>query len=100
MQSACHIEDQVEAMTSLPTAKDKPSAADRIPSKCLVIEVHRAELKQLLDAIDPLPIRDRYSNVNRSCAWRGDWRVVSPRGGAKDDRGPTTPCESGKLIPL
>ena len=100
MQSACHIEDQVEAMTSLPPAKGKPSAADRIPPKSLIIEVHRAELKQLLDAIDPLPFRDRCSNVTDPDAWRGDWHVVSPRGGAKDDRGPTTPCESEKLIPL
>jgi hypothetical protein len=100
VQSACHIEDKVEAMTSPPTAKDKPSAAARIPPKGLIIEVHRAELKRLLDAINPLPFRDRYSNVTDPDARRGDWHVVSPRGGAKDDRGPMTPCESGKLMPL
>ena len=46
-------------MTSLPTAKDKPSAGDPIPPKCSIIEIHVAELKQLFDAIDPSPFRDR-----------------------------------------
>jgi len=46
-------------MTNLPTAKDQASAGDTIPPKCSVIEIHVAELKQLFDAIDPSPFRDR-----------------------------------------
>ena len=46
-------------MTDLSLATDKPSAGDPIPSKCAVIEVHVGELKQLFDAIDPSPFRDR-----------------------------------------
>ena len=36
-----------------------PSAGDPIPPKCAIIEVHVGELKQLFDAIDPSPFRDR-----------------------------------------
>jgi len=46
-------------MTSVSTAMDKTSAGDTIPPKCSVIEVHVGELKQLFDAIDPSPFRDR-----------------------------------------
>ena len=46
-------------MTTIPTAKDKASSGDPIPPKCSVIEVHVGELKQLFDAIDPSPFRDR-----------------------------------------
>jgi hypothetical protein len=46
-------------MTNTPIAIDKPSAGDAIPPKCAVIEVHIGELKQLFDAIDPSPFRDR-----------------------------------------
>ena len=41
------------------SAKDKDSAGDPIPPKCAIIEVHVGELKQLFDAIDPSPFRDR-----------------------------------------
>ena len=44
-------------MTNL--LKDKASAGDPIPAKCAVIEVHVGELRQLFDAIDPSPFRDR-----------------------------------------
>ena len=44
-------------MTS--TSKDKASAGDPIPAKCAVVEVHVGELRQLFDAIDPSPFRDR-----------------------------------------
>jgi hypothetical protein len=37
----------------------KPSAGDAIPTDCRVIEVHVAELKQLFNAIDPSPFRER-----------------------------------------
>lgn len=46
-------------MTNLPAAKDKVSAGDAISAKCSVIEIHVGELKQLFDAIDPSPFRDR-----------------------------------------
>jgi hypothetical protein len=46
-------------MVNTSTIKDKPSAGDPIPPKCSVIEVHIGELKQLFDAIDPSPFRDR-----------------------------------------
>jgi len=46
-------------MTNPPPAKDAASAGDPIPHKCSVIEVHVGELKQLFDAIDPSPFRDR-----------------------------------------
>src|SRR2546427_3523365 len=39
--------------------KDKASAGDPIPPKCSVIEVHVGELKQLFNAIDPSPFRDK-----------------------------------------
>jgi hypothetical protein len=44
-------------MTNL--SNDKASAGDPIPAKCAVIEVHVGELRQLFDAIDPSPFRDR-----------------------------------------
>jgi len=39
--------------------QDNPSAGDPLPPKCAVIEVHVGELKQLFNAIDPSPFRDR-----------------------------------------
>src|SRR5260370_27707674 len=39
--------------------KDKASAGGTIPPKCSVIEVHVGELKQLFNAIDPSPFRDK-----------------------------------------
>src|SRR5215813_131390 len=47
------------AMTNVASTTDRPSAGDPIPPKCAVIEVHVGELKQLFDAIDPSPFRDR-----------------------------------------
>src|SRR5499427_8763246 len=46
-------------MTIIPIAEDKASSGDPIPPKCSVIEVHVGELKQLFDAIDPSPFRNR-----------------------------------------
>jgi hypothetical protein len=46
-------------MTNASGTKDKPSAGDPIPHKCAVIEVHVGELKQLFNAIDPSPFRDK-----------------------------------------
>jgi hypothetical protein len=46
-------------MTSPSSAEVKDFAGDAIPPKCAVIEVHVGELKQLFDAIDPSPFRER-----------------------------------------
>src|SRR5215813_13768783 len=47
------------AMTNVASTTDRPSAGDPIPQKCSIIEIHVGELKQLFDAIDPSPFRDR-----------------------------------------
>jgi len=46
-------------MKNVSDTKNKTSAGDAIPPKCAIIEVHLGELKQLFDAIDPSPFRDR-----------------------------------------
>src|SRR3954447_23990196 len=38
---------------------EKTSAGDPIPANCKVIEIHVAELKQLFNAIDPSPFREK-----------------------------------------
>lgn len=48
-----------KTIASTSSAADKPTAGDLIPPKCAVIEVHVGELKQLFNAIDPSPFRDR-----------------------------------------
>jgi hypothetical protein len=50
---------RADAMTNASGTKDKASAGDPIPPKCSVIEVHVGELKQLFNAIDPSPFRDK-----------------------------------------
>ena len=40
-------------------SEEKPSAGDPIPAKCGRIEVHVGELKQLFNAMDPSPFRER-----------------------------------------
>ena len=40
-------------------ATERSSAGDAISSNCAVIEVHVAELKQLFNAMDPSPFRDK-----------------------------------------
>lgn len=46
-------------MTDISSANGKISAGDPIPPQCSVIEVHVGELKQLFNAIDPSPFRDK-----------------------------------------
>jgi hypothetical protein len=46
-------------VTNTSGTNDKPSAGDPIPFKCSVIEVHVGELKQLFNAIDPSPFREK-----------------------------------------
>ena len=41
------------------SAQPRQSAGDPIPPNCQLIEVHVAELKQLFNAIDPAPFRQR-----------------------------------------
>jgi hypothetical protein len=48
-----------DSMTNVSATKDKASVGDPIPPKCSVIEVHVGELKQLFNAIDPSPFRDK-----------------------------------------
>src|ERR1700723_2490101 len=50
---------RADAMTNASGTKDTASAGDPIPPKCSVIEVHVGELKQLFNAIDPSPFRDK-----------------------------------------
>ncbi len=40
-------------------SQDQQSAGDPIPASCRRIEVHVAELRQLFNAIDPSPFRER-----------------------------------------
>lgn len=51
--------DSRSRMTDISIASGKISAGDPIPPKCSVIEVHVGELKQLFNAIDPSPFRDK-----------------------------------------
>jgi hypothetical protein len=46
-------------MTNIHPTDGRNSAGDPLPPKCTVIEVHVAELKQLFNAIDPSPFRDK-----------------------------------------
>jgi hypothetical protein len=41
-------------------AMERASAGDSIPAACRLIEVHVAELKQLFNAMDPSPFRQRH----------------------------------------
>jgi hypothetical protein len=45
-------------------AAEEKSSGDPIPSNCEVIEVHVAELKQLFNAIDPSPFREKDLDPN------------------------------------
>lgn len=36
-----------------------PSSGDSLPANCELIEIHVSELKQLFNAIDPSPFRER-----------------------------------------
>lgn len=43
----------------LSAVDNKPSAGDPLPLKCVVIEVHVGELRQLFNSIDPSPFRNK-----------------------------------------
>ncbi len=53
-------------MTNAPAIDGRQSAGDPLPPKCAVIEVHVAELKQLFNAIDPSPFREKVSSCKRN----------------------------------
>ena len=46
-------------MMKISATSGENSSGDPIPQECVLIEVHVGELKQLFDAIDPSPFRDR-----------------------------------------
>jgi hypothetical protein len=50
-------DDRLEIETRM--SEDERVAGDAIPSNCVQIEVHVAELKQLFNAMDPSPFRER-----------------------------------------
>src|SRR3954452_17203230 len=45
-------------------SQDEQSSGDPIPPNCVRIEVHVAELKQLFNAMDPSPFRERDLDLN------------------------------------
>jgi hypothetical protein len=63
--------------TSLPDGK--PSSGDPLPQECAVIEVHVTELKQLFNAIDPSPFRDKDLDP-RAEEFIVGWAKDMPRG--------------------
>ena len=55
-----------------------PSAGDPLPANCELIEVHVSELKQLFNAIDPSPFRERDLDPNAE-EFIADWaKEASP----------------------
>jgi hypothetical protein len=54
-----HAQWSILTPTNTSGTNDKPSAGDPIRPKCSVIEVHVSELRQLFNAIDPSPFRDK-----------------------------------------
>jgi hypothetical protein len=70
----------------------RQSAGDSFPSDCKAIEVHVAELKQLFNAIDPSPFREKDLDPNAEqfiVGWAGDLPRDAPPGLARhfDARG-------------
>jgi hypothetical protein len=53
-----------DALRSVLSSTSARSAGDRLPSNCELIEVHVSELKQLFNAIDPSPFRERDLDPN------------------------------------
>jgi len=50
---------RANTIANVASTTDRSSAGDLVPPKCSIIEIHVGELKQLFDAIDPSPFRDR-----------------------------------------
>jgi hypothetical protein len=77
------------------------SAGNAIPPDCVRIEVHVAELKQLFNAIDPSPFRERDLDPNAEAFIVG-WAKEVPRGAPMSllvhlDRGAGLPDEAAAL---
>ena len=77
------------------------SAGDTIPSDCVRIDVHVAELKQLFNALDPSPFRKRDLDPNAEEFIVG-WAKEAPRGASLSmlvhlDRGAGMPDEAAAL---
>jgi hypothetical protein len=82
-------------MTNVSGTKDKASTGDPIPPKCSVIEVHVGELKQLFNAIDPSPFRDKDLDPKAEEFIVG-WAKDLPRDATLAlviDFGPDQPCD-------
>jgi hypothetical protein len=56
----------------------KPSAGDPIPSECVQIRVHVSELRQLFNAMDPSPFRERDLDPKAE-EFIVDWAKEAPR---------------------
>jgi hypothetical protein len=79
----------------------EPSAGDPIPSNCVRIEVHVAELRQLFNAMDPSPFRERDLDPNAEEFIVG-WAREAPRDAplalrVRVDRGAGPPGEPAAL---
>src|SRR3954465_12195400 len=82
-------------------SQDQPAAGGPIPSDCVRIEVHVAELKQLFNAMDPSPFRERDLDPNAGEFIGGGGRE-SPRDAplallVRLDRGAGPPGEPAAL---
>ena len=60
----------------------RPSAGDPLPPRCVQIEVHVGELRQLFNAIDPSPFRERDLPAHLGAL---DGRALAGRPGPDDD---------------
>jgi hypothetical protein len=68
------VDEIVHRATS---STSSPSARDPIHANCELIEVHVSELKQLFNAIDPSPFRERDLDPNAE-AFIADWAKEAP----------------------
>src|SRR3954469_21069836 len=67
-------------MADLPDTANR-SAGDLLPGNCEIIEVHVAELKQLFNAIDPSPFREKDLDPRADefiVSWAGDLPADRP----------------------
>jgi hypothetical protein len=73
-QVVVQMDDEVFVLT-----QQRQAAGDPVPPECEVIEVHVAELRQLFNAIDPSPFRDRDLDP-RVEQFIVDWSREAPAG--------------------
>src|SRR5580765_4858700 len=82
-------------------SQDERVAGDAIPSNCVLIEVHVTELKQLFNAMDPSPFRERDLDPQADEFIVG-WAREAPRDAplallVRLDRGAGMPGEAAEL---